>query len=229
MLSGSLDDAERIEPVRQRPDHRVEQPGPVEAGQEGRHRPGQEHQRLHDGAAGKRPVEQQRQDQAEDELQQHRSAGPPQRVAQRPVEIVVAVERAEMFEPDEAARERIEQLHVAEGIGKAEHQRHQHDRDDQDQRRRASRDRARRRAPSGRTATGAAAREGRRLRRRPSSRFRCDARVSRDGLPASPAAARPAKGGRLRPLAVRPAISWPGTSAAPWSGSRPTGWPFPRA
>ena len=148
-------------------------------------------------AAGERPVEQQRQDQAEHELQEHRGAGPPQRVAQRAVEIVVAVERAEMIEPDEAAGERVEQLDVAEGIGKAERQRHQHDRDDQDQRRRRVEIGLGRVAPSGRAAAGAAA------RRRPavigvaiSDRLRSSDRR----LPAAGAARR--DGRRLRPLTV---------------------------
>ena len=70
MLVGLGLQAERIEPVRQRPDDRVEQPGPGEAGEEGRHRPGQEHQRLHDLAAEERLVEQQRQAEAEKELEE---------------------------------------------------------------------------------------------------------------------------------------------------------------
>ncbi len=76
-VAGLAHQAERKEPVRQRADDRIEQPGPVEAGEEARHRPGQEHQRLHDAPAPERLVEQQRQDQAEDELQDDGGPGPP--------------------------------------------------------------------------------------------------------------------------------------------------------
>jgi len=40
-----------------------------------------------------------------------------------------------VVEPHEAAGEGVEDLHVAKGVGDAEHQRHQHDRDDEDEHR----------------------------------------------------------------------------------------------
>ena len=61
-----------------------------------------------------------------------RAEGPPERVAEGADEMPVAGQLAEMLQADEAAAERIEQLHVAEGIGKPERQRDQHHRDDQD-------------------------------------------------------------------------------------------------
>lgn len=125
------------EPVRDRPDDGIEQPGPVEAGEKGRHGPGQEHQRLGDRPALKGLVEQQRQDQPENELQDDGGAGPPERIPQRAIEGGIAGKLAEMIEPDEAAGKRIEQLDIAEGIGNADRQRHQYHRNDQDQRRRA--------------------------------------------------------------------------------------------
>ena len=155
--SASCHEAEREQPVRQRADDGIEQPGPVQAGQEGRHRPGQEHQRLHHAAAAERLVEQQRQDQAEDELQQHRDDGPPHRVAQRVPEIlVVGSASRKLVEPDKVAAEGIEELDVAEGIGDADDQRHQHDRRDAGSPRAAHRARARARA-----AGSGAARSGR--------------------------------------------------------------------
>ena len=81
MLTGSGSRPRAYEPVRQRADDRVEQPGPGEAGQEGRHRPGQEDERLERAARpGNGVFEQQREDQAEDELEEQRAEGPDQRV-----------------------------------------------------------------------------------------------------------------------------------------------------
>ncbi|MNE64964.1 hypothetical protein D3C80_1604080 [compost metagenome] len=123
--------------MRQRPDDRVEQPCPVETGKEGRHGPWQEHQRLRQPPARKGFIEQQRQNEAEEELQENRSAGPPQRVFQRPVKGRILRQRLQMFEANETAGKRIEQLHIAKGIGEAKHQRHQHDGDDEHQHGRA--------------------------------------------------------------------------------------------
>ena len=136
-VAGLGHQAQRMEPVRQRADHRVEQPGPVEAGEEARHGPGQEDQRLDDSPAREGLVEEESEDQAEDELQDDGCAGPEQRVAERAVEGGVARKLPELVETDEAAREGVEQDHIAESVGNAYGQWHQHHGRDEDQRRRA--------------------------------------------------------------------------------------------
>ena len=138
MLSGSLIRPSAIEPVRQRADDRIEQPGPVEAGEEARHRPGQEDQRLRDAAAAETAGRAAAPGSGRSRnWRSDRGAGPPQRVAAaRGRSSSSPASVAEMLEADEAAAERVEQLHVAEGVGDAERQRHQHDGDDEDQRRR---------------------------------------------------------------------------------------------
>ena len=89
--------------------------------EESRHRPGQEHQRLDDRRGRGKAVEKQRQDQAEDELEEHGRAKVHQKVLRSArKKFLVLGERAEMGETDEAALEGVEDLHVAEGVGDAE-------------------------------------------------------------------------------------------------------------
>ena len=77
MVTGSLCRPMRIEDMRQRSDDRIEQPGPGEASEKSRHRPGQEHQRLHQLSPVEWPVEQQRQAEAEEELEEQAADRPP--------------------------------------------------------------------------------------------------------------------------------------------------------
>ena len=119
-ICGLAHQAQRIEPVRQRTDDRVEQPRPIETAEKARHCPWQEDQCLDDAPAYEFDVEQQGQNQPEDKLQDHRGAGPPQGVSKRATEGHVVGQRAEMVEADKAARKRVQQHDIAKGIGNAD-------------------------------------------------------------------------------------------------------------
>ena len=58
------EEPERVEPVGQGADDGVEEPGPVKPGEEARHGPGQEDERLGEALAGEIAVEEERQDEA---------------------------------------------------------------------------------------------------------------------------------------------------------------------
>lgn len=113
---------QRVEPVRHGSDDRVEQPGPGEAGKEGRHRPGQEHQRLDNAAAGEGLVEQQRQAQSEEKLEEQAGDGPPGGVDQGLAQQRVGQHGLVLAEPDIL---RFEGGEFSERIADADDQRHQ--------------------------------------------------------------------------------------------------------
>src|SRR3954452_23680398 len=80
-------------------------------------------------------AQQQRQAEAERELEQQRGEGPLHRVAEGVPEHRVAKDGLEVGEADPAALERVQELELLEGVGHAHDQRHQHQQREQHQRR----------------------------------------------------------------------------------------------
>src|SRR6476660_5802346 len=121
-----------MKPVRQRAYQRVEQPAPGEAGQKDRHCPRQEDQSLDELAAVERTVEDKRQAESQEKLEDETSDRPPKRVDERALKDRVAHHGAILTKPHKFGMERRE---FAQRIGDADDQRHQQNGDNQDERR----------------------------------------------------------------------------------------------
>ena len=103
---GLLQEAQAEEPVRDRADHRVQQPGEGQAREKCGDGPGQEDHRLDEPLAPKRTVEQQGEAEPEQELQHHRAEGPPGRVDQCPAKHAYPTSAASRNAPCRPSRRR---------------------------------------------------------------------------------------------------------------------------